>query len=275
MDKSRKKRIRRLLAGLLAVVFLVCAFLIAGLIRQDIYNRELYENAISQFVNTVGNTVEPAQEAAPSAVPETGEAEEPVITPVIPKREFPTMHVDFDKLLDVNEDIVGWLWIPGTDINYPVVQGESNYSYLERDYTGARSNAGSIFMDSRNTPDFSDPNTILFGHNMRSGRMFGSLKEFKEQEFVDEHRVFCVITPEGQFNYDIVAVEVVDLYSNLYYTTFHREGSFDEYLKELFDNNLIRTNVKVTEGDRLCTLSTCTSAYWRDRLIVVGRLWED
>jgi sortase B len=273
MDRSRKKRIRRLLAGLLAAVFLVCASLIAWLMWQDVYNGRLYENAILEFVNTA----EPihTQEIVPSAAPETGETQAPVMTPVIPEREFPTMRVDFDKLLDVNEDIVGWLWIPGTDINYPVVQGESNYSYLERDYTGARSNAGSIFMDSRNTPDYSDPNTILFGHNMRSGRMFGSLKEFKEQEFADEHSLFCIITPEGQFNYDIVAVEVVDLYSDLYYTTFHREDSFDKYLKELFDNNLIRTNVKVTEGDRLCTLSTCTSAYWRDRLIVVGRLWTD
>jgi sortase B len=271
MDRSRKKRIRRLLAGFLAAVFLVCAFLIAWLVWQEVYNGQLYENAIEQFVNTAL----PALESAPASAPGAEETEAPVMTPVIPEREFPSMLIDFDRLLDVNKDIVGWLWIPDTEINYPVLQGESNYSYLERAYTGESSNAGSIFMDSRNTPDFSDPNTILFGHNMRSGRMFGSLKEFKEQEFVDEHSLFCIITPEGQLNYDIVAVEVVDLYSDLYYTTFHREGSFDEYLKELLDNNLIRTKVKVTAGDRLCTLSTCTSVYWRDRLIVVGRLWEE
>jgi hypothetical protein len=200
--KAEKKESDGCWQGYWQSFFLVCAFLIAGLIRQDIYNRELYENAISQFVNTVGNTVEPAQEAAPSAVPETGEAERPVITPVIPKREFPTMHVDFDKLLDVNEDIVGWLWIPGTDINYPVVQGESNYSYLGAGLHRREIERRQHLYGQPEPPDFSDPNTILFGHNMRSGRMFGSLKEFKEQEFVDEHRVFCVITPEGQFNYE-------------------------------------------------------------------------
>jgi sortase B len=279
MDKSGRKRIRRLLAGLLAAVFFACAFLIARLIREDARSRRLYEDAVLQFVNTVENpaqpTAGPAQETAPPVPPETGETSAPAAAPMIPKREFPAMQIDFDKLLDVNEDIVGWLWVPDTDINYPIVQGESNYSYLERDYTGKRSNAGSIFMDSRNSPDFSDPNTIVYGHNMRSGRMFGALKEFKEQEYVDEHSLFCIVTPEGQFNYDIVAVDVVDMYSDLYYTTFNREGSFDQYLKELLDNSLIRTKVRVTEGDRLCTLSTCTSAYWRDRLIVVGRLWTD
>jgi sortase B len=188
---------------------------------------------------------------------------------------FPTLIIDFEALMSVNDDILGWVWVPGTSISYPVVQGRSNYSYLSRDYTGRSANAGSIFLDSRNARDLSDPNSILYGHNMRSGSMFGSLKQFKEQEFVDTHSVFCILTPEHQFNYEIFAVETVDLYGDEYYTTFNREGSFGSYVETVLSNSLIETDVAVSEGDRICTLSTCTGDYWRERLIVVGRLWED
>ena len=255
-------RRRRLLAVLLAAVFLVSGVWAAVVLLDNYRSAHLYTETAAQFVQAV-------IPAAPAA-PQTTDAPEEK-----PVRPFPEMAIDFDALRAANEDIVAWVWVPGTTISYPVLQGENNQQYLNRTYTGTVANAGSIFMDYKNAPDFTDPNSIIYGHNMRSGNMFGALQAFREQSYADEHPYFCVITPEGQLNYDIFAVTVVDMHSDVYTIAFGQDKTFADFMDLVASQNLIEADVEVAEGDRICTLSTCTSVVWSDRLVVLGRLWTD
>lgn len=104
-------------------------------------------------------------------------------------------HVGFEELKGINPDIVAWLLIPETEISYPVVQGEDNQYYLKHTFRGEEHIAGSIFLDYRNQPDFSDSRSIIYGHNMKDGSMFHSLKEFQEDGYLEEHGEIWLLLP--------------------------------------------------------------------------------
>ena len=106
--------------------------------------------------------------------------------------------VDFDALKKINPDIVAWIRIEGLGIDYPVVQGEDNEHYLNYTFRGEKNAAGSIFLDCRNQADFSDPKIILYGHNMKNGSMFGSLKKYQEDGVLSEAQVVTIYLPGGE-----------------------------------------------------------------------------
>lgn len=110
--------------------------------------------------------------------------------------DFPK--VDFEALQAVNSDMVAWLYIPDTNVNFPVVQGSSNQTYLTLDYQGNWSIAGSIFMDVACSYDFSDAETLLYGHNMHNGAMFGRLKKFNDGKYLEAHKDVFVLLPTGE-----------------------------------------------------------------------------
>ena len=114
-------------------------------------------------------------------------------------REWPA--VDFASLQEINPDIVGWIYIERTEINYPVVQGNDNQYYLKHLFSGEWNGSGCIFLDSRNRADFSDRHSIIYGHHMKNGSMFSGLTEYKKQEFYDSHSVALLLTPDK--NYEI------------------------------------------------------------------------
>ena len=110
--------------------------------------------------------------------------------------DFPK--VDFASLQAVNSDVVAWIYIPDTNVNFPVVKGPSNYTYLNLDYTGSYSIAGSIFMDIACSSDFSDIETLLYGHNMHNGAMFGRLKKFNDSQYLEAHKDVFILLPSGE-----------------------------------------------------------------------------
>lgn len=110
--------------------------------------------------------------------------------------DFPK--VDFESLQAVNSDVVAWLYIPDTNVNFPVVKGPSNFTYLNLDYEGNYSIAGSIFMDIACSSDFSDIETLLYGHNMHNGAMFGRLKKFEDTDYLKAHKDVYVLLPTGE-----------------------------------------------------------------------------
>ena len=110
------------------------------------------------------------------------------------------LKVDWDGLRAINPDIVAWVYVPGTPINYPVVQGSDNQEYLHKAFdgsTGWLASAGTIFLDDSNTSDLSDQNNALYGHHMNDGSMFASLADFENQDTFDSHRDIYVLTPQG------------------------------------------------------------------------------
>ncbi len=110
--------------------------------------------------------------------------------------DFPK--VDFAALQATNSDVVAWIYIPDTNVSFPVVKGPSNFTYLNLDYQGNYSIAGSIFMDIACSSDFSDAETLLYGHNMHNGAMFGRLKKFKDSGYLEAHKDVFVLLPSGE-----------------------------------------------------------------------------
>ena len=129
--------------------------------------------------------------------------------------EFPI--VDFDQLVTANNDIVGWLYIPDTNVNFPIVKGEDNYVYLHADYLGRYNFAGSIFMDYRCNSKFKDRETMLYGHNMHSGAMFGRLKKFDDEDYLKAHKEVYVLIPGNKYiRYTVSKAGYINIKDDVY-----------------------------------------------------------
>ena len=126
--------------------------------------------------------------------------------------------VDFQALKAVNSEIVGWIFIPDTNVNYPVVQSRSSNSYyLTIDYRHRWSVSGSIFMDILCSPDFSDVETLLYGHNMHNGEMFGKLKKYTDDKYLEAHKDLYILLPEGgTMKYQVTEAKYVSIEDGVY-----------------------------------------------------------
>ena len=110
-----------------------------------------------------------------------------------------TFSVDFEKLLEMNSDVVGWIrFDEPSEINYPVVQGRDNEEYLKRTFEANTNKLGTLFVDVNNPGDFSGRNTFIYGHNMKNGSMFAQLLKYKDDSFYKEHPYFYIYTPDGK-----------------------------------------------------------------------------
>lgn len=186
----------------------------------------------------------------------------------------PPFDVDFAALQGVNPDVVGWIYIEALEgISYPVVQGEDNEEYLHTTYENNYNFAGTIFIDYENSRDFSDCNTLVYGHNMKNGSMFGQLKKFSEdQTTYEKSKYFWIFTPEKDYRYEIISAYTTGVNSDTY-TLFKGPGDeFQEYLDTIKGYSEIETDdTELTIKDRIVTLSTCTGND-ATRYVVQGRL---
>ena len=215
-----------------------------------------------------------ARTDAPAALttPATEAAEEtqPVETePPLPTVEIP---INFDYLKGENEDIIGWIRVSALGISYPIAQSTDNDYYLHRTFERVDNFAGCIFMEYQNHSDFSDKNTIIYGHNMKNGSMFGTLRKFYEDEVYEKAPYFWIYTPDKIYRYDIFSCAEVAVDSLAYQITFSEEGSFDQFIRDAYSRSVVKGNdIKVTAEDKIVTLSTCTGNE-ATRFIVQGKL---
>ena len=138
------------------------------------------------------------------------------------------LKVDWDGLRAINPDIVAWVYVPGTPINYPVVQGSDNQEYLHKAFdgsTGWLASAGTIFLDASNTSDLSDRNNALYGHHMNDGSMFASLADFEDQDTFDSHRDIYVLTPQGNYRLKTFALVKTTGSDAIVQTSFANDAS--------------------------------------------------
>lgn len=191
----------------------------------------------------------------------TGEPE-PVTAPLT---------VDFASLQAINPDVKGWLYIEALDISYPIVQGADNDEYLHTTYEGKNNYAGSIFVDYQNSGDFSDCNTIIYGHNMKNLSMFGKLKQFKEQEKYKDSVYFWILTPEGDYRYQAFSAFYTDAVSDAY-TLFSGPGeTFVQYQTDMTGRSEVPLEVPAMDEDsKIVTLSTCAARDSSRRFVIQG-----
>ena len=187
-----------------------------------------------------------------------------------------TGDIDFDALKKINPDIVGWIYYKDTHIDYPIVMGEDNDKYLYTMFDGSYSAFGSLFVDSVTEKPFKQFNTIVYGHHMKNGSMFGDLKNLKEEEFCRSHPRLELITPEGKFHLDIWAFLNQPSDSNVYTTNITKLEERKAYLESAAGQSLYTTDLAIEPTDRLVVLSTCAYEYEDARYMVICKMtpWE-
>lgn len=229
------------------------------------------ENRVDeQVAGLVGTSPSPAAASEPTPAPDA--APEPTATPA------PQVLEKYAALYAENPDIIGWLKIDGTDIDYAVMQSpEEPDKYLHLDFYGSYSNRGSLYLDAACDIWTSD-NLIIYGHHMKNGSMFGSLEDFADADYWQEHPYIQFDTIYEEQTYEIVgAFYTRVLYQNeegfRYYqfTDAAGEAEFDEYADFIRENAAYDTGVTIAYGDRLLTLSTCSYQTENGRFAVVAK----
>ncbi len=181
------------------------------------------------------------------------------------------IQVDFDALREENEDVVAWIYCPDTVINYPIVQAEDNDYYLRRMPDGSYNYSGSIFMDYRCDSKFSDYNSIIYGHNMNDDSMFAALGEYLDQEFYDKHPVMYLLTPNQDYQMDVIGAIQTGADSDIYSFPDSQEA-FDVYLQLVQEQSQITPKTSPSAVQHTVLLSTCSYEFQDARYLVVGAL---
>lgn len=183
---------------------------------------------------------------------------------------------DFTELQSINPDVCGWISMDGTAIDFPVLQGATNHTYINTDVYGTFALAGSIFLDSRNDRGFTDPYSLLYGHHMAESKMFGDLDLYKDEKFFRENRTGTLILPDSAYQLDIFACLLVGASEDLIFDpTNWRDDNISGFYKFVKENALyVHDDVleELTNGEglsRILALSTCSSEYTDARTIVL------
>lgn len=250
---------KKWLIGCLICAFIACA---CGAYIIHYYWEESKNKVIYEEVQKENETADAKPEEANS-----GEEE--------PKEEIP---INFDELEEINQDIYAWIKIPGTNIDYPIVQHPTNDEYyLMHTIEGKEGYPGSIYTENYNKKDFSDFNTVVYGHDMNDGSMFKNLHNYSDKAFMQENSEVIIYTREHAYHYKIFAAVVYNdqhLMSSFDFTT--TEGK-QKYLNSILNsrdmNNCFAENVTVTPKNQIITLSTCISSQ-PDNRFLVGALLE-
>lgn len=190
----------------------------------------------------------------------------------------PEKTVDFEELQkNTNEDIYAWIYIPDTEVDYPILQHatDNNY-YLKYNVDGTEGYPGCIYTENYNNKYFTDKNTVLYGHNMRDGSMFGNLKAYQDTQYYQEHPYVYIYTPGRLYAYEIFAAYQSDNLHLLLNYDLSKEEVFADYLVNALstakDKGIVTADWKPSGTEYILTLSTCVPGSSEHRFLVQGRL---
>lgn len=182
-------------------------------------------------------------------------------------------NIDFEGLWELNEDVYAWIDIPNTNISYPILQHDSNNSYyLNYNIDGSYGYPGCIYTENMNTKEFTDSNTVLYGHNLKAGTMFSELHNFRDLEFFDNTKYLFIYTTEETIAYQIFAAYIYDDRHIMKTFDFNNKTVYQTYLNSIFEKREMSMNLdeiaQVSIEDSIITLSTCVSNQDTKRMIV-------
>ncbi|HDE6422162.1 TPA: class B sortase [Staphylococcus aureus] len=202
----------------------------------------------------------------------------------------------FESLEKINKDIVGWIKLSGTSLNYPVLQGKTNHDYLNLDFEREHRRKGSIFMDFRNElknlnhntilyghhvgdntilyGHHVGDNTILYGHHVGDNTMFDVLEDYLKQSFYEKHKIIEFDNKYGKYQLQVFSAYKTTTKDNYIRTDFENDQDYQQFLDETKRKSVINSDVNVTVKDRIMTLSTCEDAYSETtkRIVVVAKI---
>lgn len=252
---------KKIVIGILAVlglVFCISGYNVVKILWDNRQVDKTYDSLQSQYV-TVLPTKPPATQGSTSGPEEIPAPTEP---------ETPQIAVDFAALKQINKDVVGWLYCEDTYIHYPVVQGNDNSRYLRKDLQGNYLISGTLFVDYRNRELGGDKNYIIYGHNMKTDRMFGSLVKYKDQAYYEDHPTLLYLTPEGDYLVEAVAGRIVDEQEILYEPN-PDPVAYKKFLENTLANSTFDSGIVLTEADKLMILSTCSQEKVTTRYVLI------
>lgn len=167
--------------------------------------------------------------------------------------------IDLASLKELNEEAVGWIEIPGTEISYPLVHTSDNTYYLTHTFKRQENKSGSIFIETSNAADFADLHTIIYGHNMKDGSMFAGLKNYEKKNYYEAHPYVYVDLEDGTHCYQIFSCHQADITDISYTIGYAADDTYASFLDSLKTSSLYDTGVSVSTEDSVITLSTCTN----------------
>ena len=257
MAKKKRKKQSKAASAFLTIAIILCLGVMGYSAYRLISTALEYRRGTEEYDSLRQYTAE--AEAGPETAEGTIVEEEEEEESKLPKCPI---KVDWDSLKKINEDIIGWIYIGALDISYPVVKGEDNDYYLHRTFERADNFAGSIFVEYQNSETFNDPNTIVYGHNMMNGSMFGKLKNLTgEEELYKKDPYFWILTPNMDYVYHMFSLRVTNTDSDVY-TLFHgTDQSFVEWSEKMKKESSVEIDLgeyEFTTGSCIATLSTCT-----------------
>ena len=266
-------KLRKIITILLAVIFVQSTALFVIRTFNSAEAADSYEEA--EAIAASPRATEPVQ-TAPSEKEEIS-CTEPVSTE--PQMEWIVAPVEEDKhmkklkdinleaLREKNPDVVGWVFIPNTRINYPIVQGTDNQYFLNHTWDNRKSTAGAIFMESTNDPDFLDFRTIIYGHNMADSSMFGSIHRYDSKTYRDEYPYVYLVTDEGVLRYEIYSSYKAEVESGTYALDLVERPYRVAFIRLTKEEALYETDITPAVTDRILTLSTCAGNASRRRVV--------
>lgn len=200
----------------------------------------------------------------------TEEEKEPETEADLDEQEAPS--ANFDALEELAGDAIGWLYLPDSVINYPVMQSDDNSYYLHHLADGTWNINGSLFLDCQNSPGFTDENSVIYGHHMKSGKMFGTLESYHSQSYYEEHPFIYLTTKSGEYRIEVFSAYTTTNDSDAYTLRFATKTEYGNWLKEVSRKSEINTNLHLSVDDSMVTLSTCAYSFYDARFVVQGKL---
>ena len=253
------KWIRGALLLLLLVIFAVCMMKVIPQVRDYQKGKEDYAEAME--IAGIRQSAETSTEKNGTADGKT--YEETIAT------------VDLASLQAVNSDVIGWIAIPDTEIFYPLLRTNDNDYYLNHTWKKEWNSVGSIFMESRINPDFSAFHTIIYGHRMRNGSMFGGLKDYRNAEYWKEHPSVYVVTDDAVRRYDVFAAHEMATDKIAGSISISEDAEKQEFIRYSIQHSAIDTDIVPTEEDFVLSLITCTGRDYSSRWVVQAVLREE
>ncbi len=268
----------KIILPLLFVLFAAVAIFAGYKVLDTLLDYGEGENAYDSLRQNVSVSAEDSENAlSPKPDPDDKESASP--QEEVQPEETPDPHegidfpeVDFRLLSIMNEDIIGWIYMENSPIDYPIVQGEDNDEYINKLPDGKYNSAGSIFMDYRNSPDFSDRHTIIYGHRMNNNSMFGTIVNYKNQSWYDEHPRCFIMTAEENYVVEIFAGYVASLDEEAWKLDFESDEEFEQWLSEAMARSCFESDVVPEQGERIISFSTCNRMNGYTRFILLGVL---
>lgn len=253
------RKVIRALQLLLLLVLAVSLVMIVRLTLEDQEGASDYAEA-AQIAGLVAPKVM-RPDTPPSAASLSQPTEEIPMTP-----EEQLAGIDLEALQEINGDVVGWIMIPGTTVSYPLLQTGNNDYYLNHTWMKKYNRGGAIFLDWRDSKDFSDFHTIIYGHRMGNDTMFGTLKYYKSLEYWQTNPYIYLALDSGIYRWDIFAAYEASITSPVY----DRDTPIGEqnFIRFCLDSSVINTGIEPAPGSNILTLSTCTGRGHASRWVV-------